>query len=348
MFWQYAEKNKMDVITAIELKTIAREINIIQDPQESDSAWERRVIYSICGRMAMASLWDCANGETVSVQHLKGRCSEILEAFETICPEIISPSDFGDNDSAIIDCIYDLYCSGGQLYHKRNRIAPSKKTCKTIEGISLMKGLYATDTCFMSGLGAYLIDAQKENEVKSLGFSHPESAPLLDYLIQNAHWNEFQIGNLQCSFLRTIPPFTRGYWTNSPDRDGGISIACYDGDGNGSKQYYLTNKAEGKRWIADLPSWISDNRMHVYLTTEILKRYEILPPIKMKLYKTITEIEIPYRLPPEEETFVKLYSWPKRYDGQEHSFTRIIASELSPLMKKLFVQIGFDVQEEIV
>ena len=338
----------MDTITAIELKKIAYDIKVIQDPEESDDDWKRRVIYSVCGRMALASLWDCANGETVSVQHLKNRCKEILGAFETVYPECISLSNYGEHDLEIVNCIYNLYLSNGQFYHKSNRLAPSKKIRKTIGGVSLIKGLYATDSCRMSGIGPYLVDTNGDSGVDSLGFCHPESTLLLDTLINNAYWHELQIDNQHYSFLRTKPPFTRGYWMNSPDREGGITMSCYGEDGSGQKQYYLTKVAGGKRWIADLPTWISENRMHVYLTTEILKRYGTLPPIIVKLHETMAEIEIPYRLPPEEETFVKVYSWPQRYNGQEHSFTRIIASELLSLMKRLFAQIGFDVQEEIV
>lgn len=332
-------------VTTIELKKIAHDINVRQDPNESEIDWKRRVIYSACGRQSLASLWDCTENDTVSVQHFKSRCAELLEAFETLFPEIVSLANYGDCDPKIIECMYECYFTGGQFYHKRNRLAPSKYVRQDMGGVSIIKGIYATDTCFMSGLGPYQMEERAGLTDKPFHFNHPDSAILLNNFEKNTQWHEAPNDIQNYSFLRTKPPFKRGYWIDKCDTEQGITLVRYMGDGQSPKQYFLAKVEEGCLMVSDLPAWISKNRMHVYLSLEILKRYESLPPIIMSKYTTKAVIDISYRLPPEEDIFLRMYSWPLQYDGEDRPFKRIIPIELFSGMKSLFIQLGFEVQE---
>ena len=331
-------------ITLLELKDISRDINTPQDPEEDVSRWMRRVVYSVCGRMTLAALWDCPEGESVSIQHIKQRCAEIMKAYCLIYPAIVSETDYGDHVADMVERIYEIYLESGQMYHKRNRVTPSKYICHTVSGVSFVKGIYATVDCYMSGIGPYLIQEGDVSEDDSFHFSHPEMGLLLDSLVKGAQWVEMTRGTEAYSFLKMKPPYSP-YWTKKADWTSGISMVRYDGDGNGRKQYFLATIQDGKILMSDLPAWINERRKHVYLTTEILKRCGTLPPVIMKKNKQLTEIEIAYRLPPEEETLLKMYTWPHRFDGEDSSFKRIVVSELHEAMKRLFLQTGFDVQE---
>lgn len=330
---------------ATELRKIAHEINVIQDPMEDEIEWKQRLFYSICGRMGLASLWDCPEDEDISVQHFKSRCMELLEAFENLCPEIVSQANYGDHDFDLIEGIYNLYYLGGQFYHKRNRLSPSKPAYLSIGDVSMIKGLYATDICFMSGLGPYLLVEEKGFSNESFHFNHPKAELMLDTMVNNAQWREVPNDIDNYSFLRTRPPYGHGYWVKNRDRNQGLSLIRYDGDVNSPKQYFLVKIENDKVRISDLPEWISKNRMHVYLSLAMLRHFESLPPITIRKYKTIAMLEISYRLPPEEETLVKMYSWPQQYDGEDRPFKRIISIELLEAMKSLFAQMGFEIQE---
>ena len=56
--------------------SIGRQLNI---PQSDDNEWVCRVVYSVAGQMALASLWDhTEDGGSVSIQHFKSRIGRFL------------------------------------------------------------------------------------------------------------------------------------------------------------------------------------------------------------------------------------------------------------------------------
>lgn len=66
--------------------SIGRQLNI---PQSDDNEWVCRVVYSVAGQMALASLWDhTEDGGSVSIQHFKSRIGQIFDAYEGIYPKI--------------------------------------------------------------------------------------------------------------------------------------------------------------------------------------------------------------------------------------------------------------------
>ena len=68
--------------------SIGRQLNI---PQSDDNEWVCRVVYSVAGQMALASLWDhTEDGGSVSIQHFKSRIS-ICEMGSFIIPLIKYP-----------------------------------------------------------------------------------------------------------------------------------------------------------------------------------------------------------------------------------------------------------------
>ena len=77
------------------LVQVAQQHHILKGDREADGEWKARLIYSICGMMAYASLWDDSAdstsdevGHTVSVVHLKRRVSSVLAAYQALYPEL--------------------------------------------------------------------------------------------------------------------------------------------------------------------------------------------------------------------------------------------------------------------
>ncbi len=61
------------------LRNIASELNISRGSTESEDSWKARVIYSVLGRMAYASLWDVTEDlQPVSIAHVKKRIHKLL------------------------------------------------------------------------------------------------------------------------------------------------------------------------------------------------------------------------------------------------------------------------------
>ena len=66
----------------------------------------------------------------------------------------------------------------------------------------------------------------------------------------------------------------------------------------------------------------------------LLKRYGTLPGSEVKASGDLIEIKLGYRLPPSEEEFFKLYSWPVRYDFSSKLppvFTRKLTRQIYPM-----------------
>lgn len=55
------------------LATVATKYHIHKGTQEAESDWKTRLVYSICGMMAYASLWDEVDEEPISREHLSKR-----------------------------------------------------------------------------------------------------------------------------------------------------------------------------------------------------------------------------------------------------------------------------------
>lgn len=329
-----------------DLEEIAKTMNIIQDPSEEKEQWARRVVYSICARMALASLWDSESDGTVSVQHMKNRILEILEVYQLLLPEIISSDNYGDFNKSIAEDIYSTYLASGFLYHKANRVTSSLYSTINFDNICLVKGIYATSTCYMSGMGPYIVNDLANEKGFDLHINHPNAGVLLNKMIDDAVWDEYYGEVGKESFLRTYPSFKNKYWIDKYDRPGEISLFKYGEIGKEALRYCLCKKVNGELFISELPYWMSEDRRFTLLSVELLKRFGTLPQIIAKKQESFVEIDVGYRLPPEEEALFRLYSWPKRFDMDNQPFNRIVSNRVYPIMKELFVQTGFEVKEE--
>lgn len=325
------------------LKQIAREINVTKDMSESETAWQRRVIYSICGRMMLASLWDYSDADTVSVRHMKQRGLEMLESYQLLYPSIVSESNYGIHNQDLVERMYDRFLQIGQMYHKRNYVRAASARSRYISGVSLLSGMYATDSYYLSGVGPYRMGCD-DNAMQGFPFTHPLIEDLLEGYIKNAMWVALNGAIEDYEFLRTVPPFTRGYWRADPDVEAAITLLRYKNN-DGPKQYYLCKRQADVLMVSALPRWINQDRNHVLLSIALLKEYEALPPVIITKRDTIAVVELPYRLPPEEEAVLNTYSWPYAYDGEDRAFKRFIAMPLYGAIKEMMQTVGFNVEE---
>lgn len=88
------------------IASIGKQLNI---PKSDENGWICRVVYSIAGQMALASLWDHAeDGSSVSIQHFKSRIEQIFDAYESIYPKTGFPPDKTD----LIEEMYSIYETG--------------------------------------------------------------------------------------------------------------------------------------------------------------------------------------------------------------------------------------------
>lgn len=111
------------------LSKVSRQYHILRGTQETEDEWKTRLVYSICGMMAYASLWDDAE-EPISIVHLKGRVRSILGSYKSLYPEL--SGTFPHISGELEEEIANQFLSAGVVYHRPNRIAPSKSVKNTL------------------------------------------------------------------------------------------------------------------------------------------------------------------------------------------------------------------------
>ena len=60
------------------LSKVSRQYHISRGTQETENEWKTRIVYSICGMMAYACLWDDTE-EPISIVHLKRRIHSVAK-----------------------------------------------------------------------------------------------------------------------------------------------------------------------------------------------------------------------------------------------------------------------------
>ena len=176
----------------------------------------------------------------------------------------------------------------------------------------------------------------------------------LEELLAHCEWEQIEWPD-NSEFLRLDPPFKWGYWQQIPEKNDHISLARY---GEPNKIFVFYRYSNGVFLNTPIPEW----RMRDYFSNvpgnhgeyrriaiSLLKKHGTLPEIKTKAKGSLIEIKLGYRLPPSEENFFKLYSWPVRYDFTSKTpqvFTRMMARQIYPIFKHELESMGYCFVEE--
>lgn len=334
---------------------ISKQLSITR-ASESVREWSCRVIYSAVGKMALASLWDSPEDESsVSIQHFKKRAEEICSALLAICPE--AEPFFSVNRDWLFGELYTIYRRTGYLYHSPYQASPAARTTAAAEKITFFRGLSPDINASMSGLGLYRPDIAEAGGQSVAQMYELQEQPMQEYLeelLSAGEWQEIDWPQDSC-FLRLSPSFSQGYWKEAPDRDGRISLAYY---GNINRIYVFYYYNDGRPLQKQLPAWrtrdfraanANDQGEYRRIANALLLRYNSRPSIRVKIYGGLALIQTGYRLPPAEEDFFKLYSWPVNYDidlNKPQVFARKMALSVYPVFKKILEAAGYHFMEE--
>lgn len=291
--------------------------------------WKSRIIYSLCGQMALASLWDVeeeneVGSGIVSLHHFKTRVRQVCNAYGSIW-------EISMNAKIMEDLVYDIYRRAGFLYHRANYVAAAVQWRAVCGNVCLYSGIMPSDHFFMSGLGFYRLrpEPAETDRLPEELFDLPQKSlqEVLDILLRNTKWQAEEPGTVPAEYLRLQPPFQKGYWQPQPDKTGAVSILRF---GEGAKIYQLYRwDQSAKRWLTGaIPVWMlqdfrAENRQQCEagrggyrrIAAALLQQAGTLPKICVTRQGNMAEIFVGYRLPPEEELFFRLYSWPAEWPG---------------------------------
>ncbi len=328
------------------IATIGRQLNI---PQSPGSEWICQIIYSLAGKMALASLWDHSEDEdTISLQHFKKRVLQIIDAYTQIYPQV--DAVLQRNKDALAEEIYTLYLRTGCLYHSAYKLSPAAPSVSRNNRIHLYRGAAPGANLFLSGLGSYSIQDSNVEQMPDVMFGlqvKPYSEHLHE-LLDSGSWEQVDWPE-STQFLKIEPPFSGGYWQTVPNKSK-ISLARY---GEPNRVYVFYRFYNGAYQQMPIPAWClcdfqsptaNNNDAYRIIATALLMEYGQMPLIRVASVDGYKIIRLGYRLPPAEEAFLKLYSWPLDYDFSDGSgkvFSRKMAKDIFPLFKAQFEKEGY-------
>lgn len=326
------------------LKQAADDYRIIKGKSENETDWKSRIIYSILGRMALASLFDMEDEDKSSVVHMKRRVENLIEHYREMYPEL-DVLTMADSEE-LSNEIYDIYLHTGAIYHEPNRVILSAKTDAVVDGIKFTRGYEIEAKQFVSGLGTYMTAGNTNGRHSVSDMYQLENIPLLerwDLCIKNAKWTEFA-PETSIEYLRTVPSFRKGYWVDKPDESGKISILR---TGFKSAKLYYLYKAEDEKILASqLPQWQVEDYNYRSLANACLCQEGVLPPSRYRYDGELVYLKFEYLPPPIELYFWKLYSWPSSVASIPSDFNRVLMRPIFEAIKTVMEQQGYEFVKE--
>lgn len=335
------------------IAAIGQQLHIVKS---NDDDWICRVIYSLAGKMALASLWDHDESrDFVSPQHFKQRAKHIFTAYTAIYPQTVSLFPANQND--LIEDIYAVYLRTGHFYHSPHKISPAPFTQSVYENVCLYRGVSPNAKFSMSGLGFYSAHTKTTDTLSAAAMFGLQTQTLGEYLEELLHdenWAEIEWPS-DAEFLRLEPSFSKGYWQKTPHKDGRISLMRY---GSPNKRYSFYQFRQSQVLQKILPEWrirdIRSSSLNIpndfseyrRIATALLDHYTVLPPIRVKLDGMTAQVRLGYRLPPTEEDFFKLYSWPNEYFTSPQVFSRRMSIPVYLVFRQHLETIGYQFEEE--
>lgn len=330
------------------IEKISNEFDLKKDIDETDEMWRARVVYSVAGRMAVASLYDVLeDDQPVSVTHLKRRCQKILEAYFDLYPNL--QYEMAASAEEYADEIYNILLAAGCVYHMPNRLQPPNEKRVALKNIEVQRGTAVGEKLLVSGIGTYLIKSGEQSIEEVMDMFQIPMVSLVDYgnhLIKSAQWSTFET-SVHMEYLRTEPPFTKGYWKDTPDADGRISL-LRTGE-QGGYLYYLYKYEQGNMETSALPSWMVEGSEYRTVSNSILAANGTLPSLKVEKNenKKTVLIRQEYLLPNAVMNFVKLYSWPARFLRVPSDFNRVMNKEVFEILREILQIMGIEVKENV-
>ena len=330
------------------IEKISNEFDIKKDCDETEEIWKARVAYSVAGRMAVASLYDVLeDDQPVSVIHLKRRCQKVLDAYLDLYPGL--KHEMAASTEEYAEEIYSILLNSGCMYHTPNRILPANEKRVTLRNIELQRGTAVGEKLFVSGIGTYLMKNGNQPIENVLDMFQIPAVSLLDYghqLVESAQWSEFEAKN-HLEYLRIEPPYTRGYWKDTPDMNGKVSLLR--SGVQGGYLYYLYRYEKEIICVSALPSWMVEGSEYRNISNSLLAINGTLPSLKVEKTKNKKTVLIKqeYLLPNSVMNFVKLYSWPARFLSVPSDFNRVMSIEVFEVLKEILQVVGIEVKVNV-
>lgn len=300
------------------LAQAAEQFDIWKGSAEEEKDWKCRLIYSICGLMGYASSWDSTLQETPSIEHYKSRIKSVFESYLSLYPEV--RFKFCDSNT-LVDEIYNISIAAGTIYHLDNHICPPPFKYCEVDGIKLTRGCPIDTIQAVSGIGTYQYDdISLDTSTSFFDMFQINATPLVekwDQILEEAKWESFEV-TADTEFLTMDFSRQNPYWRGTPDKNAFDSLLRIKTETG--TLYYLYKLENGRLYSSRLADWKTANNGIRAYSNACLAAHNVLPPITYQTDGTYVLFKPGYLLPPAENSFIKLYSWPTEFTNIDSPF----------------------------
>lgn len=326
------------------INEMSTQLNIRKGTNELESSWHQRVLYSSIGLNMLAATYDYDddslfnseyNKNSISMQHILKRGMQLSEVYNAI-GELKTEKD-------ILENIRELYIKTGYMLHRNNRLTYPLTVYAKVEQVYLTRGQLPWTVTGMSGLGTYM----KEMNIGTLkdltDMFHIEKHDIKKWyhaFESGISWCNIDILPNEVEYINITENTTIGYWVTNPPRKG-VTV-CRD-KRNGERVYKLLRIFDTVESYT-LPSWRVDNGEYLRIALALRIKADQTPVLTVKRDDKIAVLFFGYLLPPAEQNFVELYSWPTE---KKSRWERIVSIQLLPVFIDLFKRMGYDIREEM-
>lgn len=329
---------------------IAQELHIRQGKHEDLISYQCRIVYSVLGRMATASLWDTLeDGKLVSIDHFKKRINQAAYGYSELYPELRSAFS-GENLQIISKGIYEILSKAGYFYHEPYRIAPCIPCGSSVGELYFTRGMPLGKPQFVSGLGSY---QNRPNGIDRIipveemyHFGCSDIFLPWKEITANPVWEPLSMDS-NVEYLRLTPPFSKEYWVKKPDSNI-VSLCRVTTQGTSRYYLYLTDHTQVlcspiPEWALIDPVYVDDTgRVNYRLySNSLLANLGSLPPTRYHIDGETVSIEVRYLFPAMEMNFVKLYSWPQSFYNPDSPFKRVFDRDVFLAVKETLENQGY-------
>lgn len=328
------------------LSKVSQKYHIPKGNQETENEWKTRLVYSIGGMMAYASLWDDTE-EPISIVHLKRRIRSILGSYKSLYPELSETLPYTSKE--LEEEITNQFLSAGVVYHRPNRMVASKKCEEHFGGVLFQRGIALDNISCVSGIGFYSKQdggTNPQNIKTMFGLEQEKLQTLWQITLSTTSWKPSPAFGHNTEYLRLKPSFFHGYWVTEPDKTGTVSILRTDMEG--AQLYYLYRYIDAELEVSPLPQWKVENDNYRTLSCACLSTYGTLPPIEYSEDGPLIHVRMNYLLPPRELEFLKYYSWPERCTSLPCDFRRKLSVEVFGVIKNILSKEGYEFKGGII
>ncbi len=329
---------------------LGEKLHIVKGQKEPVPDWQFRVLYSALGLGILSSLYDrdeeyhppSLTLPSVSIQHVEKRGIELIEAYLDSYPDAF-PDDIFKERKAFVEAILKNYTDTGYILHQPYRLFSSPPVSGSSERLFITRGFPPWETHHMSGLGSFT-DSPPNCPVYELHtVFHLESTPITSWwkqlLLQCRSWEQTESLPDGTEYIRLPRQYAENYWISRMPKSG-ITLCR-----NSVKDYKLVKREKETFLVHPLPDWRVRDKEYLRIALALHNSEFKKPDAFIRHDQSISHIHLSYLLPPFEQNFFQLFSWPLK-DQWKNPWRRTVCVKLLPVIKRILDNLGFNLMEE--